>query len=107
MENIFKIKLDKEDFRNLSDFEKFESFIKLYPKVLAMADHYKKSPGDLITLFASIGQMAVEKTNPILIDAIGRGIKDYVVKSDLKVPEKLLNALEDIIQTVKATNAKN
>ena len=107
MENIFKIKLDKEDFRNLSDFEKFESFIKLYPKVLAMADHYKKTPGDLITLFASIGQMAVEKSKPILVEAISNGIKNYVDKNNLTVPDEILTSVTSLVNFLNEKNAKD
>ena len=87
-----------------NDFEKFESFIKVYPEVLKIADEIKKNPGDVLKFFVSLGTETMKRTEQKFLNEIEAKTKIYFSSKKISISPQVVESLDNLIQFLKENN---
>lgn len=86
------------------NFSKFESFIKLYPKILRLSETYKKNPGEFVNFFVEVGQETLKRSENILLTEMNEKLKKFVSTKDIKLTGEMITQLDNLLSFLKEKN---
>lgn len=86
------------------NFSKFESFIKMYPKILRLSESYKKNPGEFINFFVEVGQETLKRSENILLTEMNEKLKKFVSTKDIKISGEMITQLDNLLMFLKEKN---
>lgn len=98
-------RLDSNEQHPINDnFSKFESFIKMYPKILRLSETYKKNPGEFINFFVEVGQETLKRSENILLNEMNEKLKKFVATKDIKLSSEMITQLDSLLSFLKSKN---
>jgi len=87
-----------------NDFEKFESFIKVYPEVLKIADEIKKNPGEVLKFFVALGTETMKRSEQKFLNELETKTKTYFSSKEISISPQIVDSLDNLIQFLKENN---
>ena len=96
------MKTQNEAIKN--DYKTFESFVNEFPKYLELAKRVNQTPGDLLKMFAAVGEDVLKKSNDLLISEVSSGLQKILKEKTFELSDNSINALDNLIIFLKEKN---